>query len=155
MSMEFSRQECWSGLPFPSLGIFPTGMKPGSPALQADSLQSEPPGKPLFMLLTPNKSSCCGWRTSCCYGQHFTSYGIFRSLKNKRCSSVRYPSKACDECRVKAGRIPKQVQRVQGWLPSWGSTVGLHLCLCVCWPLPYSLLSLKNQTLVEESFLKI
>ena len=47
LSMEFSRQEYWSGLPFPSPGDFPnTGIKPGSPALQADSLLSEPPGKP-------------------------------------------------------------------------------------------------------------
>ena len=39
--------KCWSGLPFPSQGIFPTRIKPGSPALQADTLSSEPPGKPL------------------------------------------------------------------------------------------------------------
>ena len=53
MSMGFSRQECWSGLPFPSPGDFPDpGIEPGSPALQADALPSEPPGKPVnkFML---------------------------------------------------------------------------------------------------------
>ena len=45
-SMEFSRQEYWSGLPFPSpLDFTDPGMEPGSPALQADSLQ--PPGKPI------------------------------------------------------------------------------------------------------------
>ena len=45
--MEFSRQEYWSGKPFPSPGDLPEpGIKPGSPALQADSLLSEPPGKP-------------------------------------------------------------------------------------------------------------
>ena len=47
--MEFSRQEQWSGLPFPSPGDLPdSGMEPESlapPALQADSLPSEPPGK--------------------------------------------------------------------------------------------------------------
>ena len=38
-SMEFSRQEFWSGLPFPTPGDLPdTGIEPGSPALQADSL---------------------------------------------------------------------------------------------------------------------
>ena len=43
LSLEFSSQEYWSGLPFPSQGDFPDpGMKPGSPALQADSLPSEP-----------------------------------------------------------------------------------------------------------------
>ena len=48
LSLEFSRQEYWSGLPFPSPGDRPDpGTEPGSPALQADSLPSEPPGKPL------------------------------------------------------------------------------------------------------------
>ena len=42
-----SGQEYWSGLPFPSPGDLPgPGIKPRSPALQADSLLSEPPGKP-------------------------------------------------------------------------------------------------------------
>ena len=46
--MEFSRQEYWSGLPFPSPGYLPNpGIEPGSPALQADALPSEPPGKPI------------------------------------------------------------------------------------------------------------
>ena len=44
LSMGFSRQEYWSGLPFPSPGDLPDpGIKSGSPALQADSLPSEPP----------------------------------------------------------------------------------------------------------------
>ena len=47
LSMGFSRQEYWSGLPFPSPGDLPDpGIQPGSPALQADSLPSELPGKP-------------------------------------------------------------------------------------------------------------
>ena len=46
-SMGFSSQECWSGLPFPSQGDLPDpGIEPRSPALQADALLSEPPGKP-------------------------------------------------------------------------------------------------------------
>ena len=45
-SMGFSRQEYWSGLPFPSPGALPDpGIEPGSPALQTDALPSEPPGK--------------------------------------------------------------------------------------------------------------
>ena len=44
--MEFSRQEYWSGLLFPSPGDLPDpGIEPRSPALQADALPSEPPGK--------------------------------------------------------------------------------------------------------------
>ena len=43
--MGFYRQEYWSGLPFPSPGDLPNpGTEPRSPALQADSLPSEPPG---------------------------------------------------------------------------------------------------------------
>ena len=47
LSMGFSRQEYWSGLLFPSPRDLPNpGIKPGSPALQADALPSEPLGKP-------------------------------------------------------------------------------------------------------------
>ena len=46
LSMEFSRQEYWSGLPFPSPGDLPHPViEPRSSALQADSLSSEPSGK--------------------------------------------------------------------------------------------------------------
>ena len=45
-SMGFSRQEYWSGLPFPSPGDLPdSGFEPRCPALQAYALTSEPPGK--------------------------------------------------------------------------------------------------------------
>ena len=49
LSMGFSRQEYWSELPFPSQRDLPDpGIKPGSPALQVDSLPSEPLGKHEF-----------------------------------------------------------------------------------------------------------
>ena len=58
-SMGFSRQEYWSGLPFPSPGDLPDpGIKPRSPTLQAGALASEPSGKPngytvsLYFLMT-------------------------------------------------------------------------------------------------------
>ena len=55
-SMGFSRQEYWSGLPFPSPGDLPNpGIKPGSPALQADALPSEPPGTAMLH----GKNSTC------------------------------------------------------------------------------------------------
>ena len=60
LSMGFSRQEYWSGLPFPSPGDLPNpGIEPWSPALQADGLSSEPPGKPRDSL------------TRYCYYPHF------------------------------------------------------------------------------------
>ena len=47
LSMGFSRQEYWSGLPFPSPGYLPnSGIEPVSSTFQADTLTSEPPEKP-------------------------------------------------------------------------------------------------------------
>ena len=49
LCMEFSRQECWSGLPFLPPGDLPNpGSEPGYPILQVDSLPFEPPGEPLY-----------------------------------------------------------------------------------------------------------
>jgi len=48
--MGFSRQEYWRGLPFPSPGdLLDPAIKPGSPALEADTLTTEPPGKPIHI----------------------------------------------------------------------------------------------------------
>ena len=61
--MEFSRPEYWRGSPFPHLGDLPkTGVKPRSPALQADSLAAEPQGKPTHTH-TAN-SLCCTAETN-------------------------------------------------------------------------------------------
>ena len=60
LSVGFSRQEYWSGWPFPSPGDLPDpGVEPGSPASQADSLQFEPPRKAIVCggVLTP--FFCC------------------------------------------------------------------------------------------------
>ena len=55
LSMGFSRQEYWSRVPFPSPGHLPNpGVEPRSPALQADTLSSEPPGKPAHILPITN-----------------------------------------------------------------------------------------------------
>ena len=54
LSMGFSRQEYWSGLPFPPPGDLPNpGIESGSPALEADALPSEPPGKSKGRRKTP------------------------------------------------------------------------------------------------------
>ena len=61
-SMGFSRQEYWSGLPFLSPEDLPNpGIEPGSPALEADALPSEPPGTPYWPL------SAGQWRTDLHY----------------------------------------------------------------------------------------
>ena len=58
-SMGFSRQEYWSGLPFPSPGdLLDPGIEPQSPTLQADSLLSEPPGNP-FIAPSPTHVCAC------------------------------------------------------------------------------------------------
>ena len=50
-SMGFSRQQYWSGLPFPSPGDLPDpGIEPGSLVLYADALLSELPGKPTYLI---------------------------------------------------------------------------------------------------------
>ena len=50
LSMEFSRQECWSELPFPSPeDLQDPEIEPGPPTLQADSLPFEPSGKPIYI----------------------------------------------------------------------------------------------------------
>ena len=52
--MEFSKREYWTGLPFPSPGDLPNpGLKPRSPALQADFLPFKPQGKPRIIAIRP------------------------------------------------------------------------------------------------------
>ena len=82
-SMEFSRQEYWSGLPFPSPGDLPNpGIKPRSPALLEGSLPAEPPGQPkntrvgglsLLQQIFPAQESHWGL-LHCSQEQFFTSW---------------------------------------------------------------------------------
>ena len=59
-SMEFSREEYWSGLPFPSPGDPPyPGIKPGSPALREDALPSELPGNQIIILSFHSSFQIC------------------------------------------------------------------------------------------------
>ena len=68
LSMGFSSQECWSGLPVdPSPGDLPNpGIEPGSPALQADTVPSEPPGKPILVKILKLKTELRLWGSCVC-----------------------------------------------------------------------------------------
>ena len=74
--MWFSRQEYWSGLPCLSLGDLPDpGIEPASPASQAGSLWSEPPGKPIILNNTFQMS--LGW---VCFSFNLTDEGLAYKL---------------------------------------------------------------------------
>ena len=155
LSMGFSRQEYWSGLPFPSPGDLPDPeIKFKSPILQADSLPSETPGKPhTWERMTWKQKEPDEWNPSCeihcCWRAHFSwqllsflcSISVLRRLERKS-----YTSSEAQEARREIGR-----QAVHGltavsyrpFIPSctWGSTSSsaktqisrdLSLCLCVC-----------------------
>ena len=75
LSMEFSRQEYWSGLPCPSPGdLCDLGIEPRSPAWQADSLLSEPLGKPTYMEFNSVQSLIATpWTAACLASLSFTN----------------------------------------------------------------------------------
>ena len=90
-SMEFSRPECWSGQPFPSPGDLPNpGIKPRSPALQADSLPAEPQGSPRILEwvaypFSSRSSQPRNWiRVSCIAGGFFTNWAIREAQHNRK-----------------------------------------------------------------------
>ena len=75
LSMGFSRQECWNGLPFPPPGNLPNpGIEPESPSLQADSLLLSRQGSPPLHIFTINSlPRCCNY---------FASIFLFHFLKD-------------------------------------------------------------------------
>ena len=97
LSTEFSRQEYWGGLPFPSPGDLPDpGIRPRSPALQADSLLSEPPEKSYFkthncsilktFLLIPKLKQTFGFED-----ERLQAYGYIPSHNlNMQCPLIRW-----------------------------------------------------------------
>ena len=105
LSMGFSRQEYWSGVPLPSLGDIPNlGIKPRSPTLQADILLSEPPGKPWKHELFVNfgNYSLVGYTV---YKYFLSSCGLsFRFIYSFLCSARGFPgSSAGKESACNAG----------------------------------------------------
>ena len=89
---EFSRQEYWSGLSFPAPGDPPyPGIKPGSPALQVNSLPSEPPGKPRWILIYYNMivslfrpvDDKVVWNTQWCFWTHWCFLPFAEHMRNE------------------------------------------------------------------------
>ena len=92
LSMGFSRQEYWSGLPCPPPGNLPNpGIEPRSPALQADSLLSETPGKPkntewvAYPLSRRSSWLRSQTRVPCIAGRFFTSWATREALRVHLC----------------------------------------------------------------------
>ena len=80
----FPWQEYWSGLPCPSPGNLPNpGIEPRSPALQADSIPSEPPGKPLYILIDRS------FFNYFIYSGAHNNYTSTKNNNNKRMPSLR------------------------------------------------------------------
>ena len=126
-SMEFSRQEYWNGLPFPSLGDRPdAGIKPESPAFQADALKSEPPGKhivyeiliPFFFRLHHNKEK----------RPVLPSQNLVQVLRRHLLNLWALMSLA-DMWLQERWDSTKTVCRVKNYLPDWSNTQGSLFCL--------------------------
>ena len=88
--MELSRPEYWSGQPFPSPGDLPNpGIVPRSPALQADSLPTEPQDRPKntevgSLSFLQQSSQLRNWpRVSCISGGSFTNWAVFSECWTK------------------------------------------------------------------------
>ena len=132
-SMGFSRQECWSGLPFPSPGdLLNPGIEPGSPALQAAALPSEPPGKPSTLQnITPNleslKRSTTGiWDQTVCVGSCPTPCRMFYSIVGlylQNASSNSFCPQSCDNQVISRHCQCSQVEGSQNYL--WLRTITL------------------------------
>ena len=93
--MGFSGQDYWSGLPFPSPGDLPDpGIKPSSPALQVDSLPSEPPGKPRTTVWPNNPTRGHIHREKPSSKRHMypsvqsNTFAIARTWKQPKCPSI-------------------------------------------------------------------
>ena len=90
LSMEFSRQEYWSGVPFPSPGDLPdSGIEPSSPALQANTLPSEPPAKPM-QSIAGNKLQNCSLIRHIYNAKHHAGSGMRQTCMRARLCSQHF-----------------------------------------------------------------
>ena len=90
-SMEFSRPEYWNGWPFPSLGDLPKpGIKSSSPALQADSLPSEPPQLKKTHIQKKLSRSSTGKESACNTGAQSSIPGLGSSFGEGNGNPLQY-----------------------------------------------------------------
>ena len=131
LSMGFSRQEYWSGLPFPYPGhLSNLGIEPGSPALQTDILPSEPLGKPYYVpadsnvytfqfLLSGIIVSASFWET-CLRTQNI------RPLNNKKRQWSFLILKCCQRCWCLQEQKRKRYASIQ--MKNQGNSVLIFIC---------------------------
>ena len=102
LSMRFSRQEYWNGLPFPSPGELPDpGIEPRPPALQADALPTELCGKPLVYISSVQSLSCVRLFATPWTAAHQASLSITNSRSLLKLMSIEsvMPSNHLSLCR--------------------------------------------------------
>ena len=88
LSMGFSRREYWSGLPFPSPGdLSDPGTEPTSPELAGRFFTTEPPGKPIYWILTSNRS----WYLYCLKGNTVQELPKLTIVSNTFLNRLHYP----------------------------------------------------------------
>ena len=123
--MGFSRQEYWSGLPFPSPGDLPNlGIEPRSPALEADALTSEPPGK-LYKkdLHDPNNHSGVITHLEPDILECEVKWALRSTTTNKACGGIGNPVELFQILKVDAVKvlhsICQQIWKTQQWPQDW------------------------------------
>ena len=93
LSMEFPRQEYWSGLPFPSPEDLPyPGIKPMSPALAGGFSTTEPPRKPTYLHTYRLNTYCKNHFIDPCF--NFISYYSFPKILKSTLASVKFLQKS-------------------------------------------------------------
>ena len=84
LSMEFSKRECWLALPYPSPGdLSDPEIEPRSPALQADSLPSEPTGKPPLSARALLSLPIYNWTATDLHSRSSATYILIYSLRHE------------------------------------------------------------------------
>ena len=127
LSIGFSRQEYWIRLPFPSPGDLPNpGTELRSPTLQADSLPSEPPGKPIKLVMPSNHLILC--HPLLLLPSIFPSIRVFSS---ESALHIRWPKFGAS---ASASVLP---MNIQGWF-----LLGLTVCLKLLLELNFTMLLL-------------